>query len=153
MRCPKVKIVRDATAVYDFMKEIDRPCVIKPLTGSGSELVFRCTSKKDCDKWAQVIQQELKSRQQQRLYTKATTSFIAEEFICGDEYSCDFSISNNRIEVIRLTKKIHARGKPFGTIAGYALTSYPTKDFQSKLLEQYYLVQMQTTLIMDQVHK
>ena len=136
VKCPQVRLVQSPEGVFDFLRELNTPCVIKPLTGSGSELVFNCASKKDCEKWANILLRELKERQSLRLYSNATTWFLAEEFIKGDEYSCDFIIRNDGVDVVRLTKKIHARNKPFGTINGYALCRYPSDDFSSDTLEQ-----------------
>lgn len=135
VKCPRVRLVQSPEGVVDFLQKLDGSCVIKPLTGSGSELVFNCLSKKDCEKWATVLQKELKERKPFRLYSDATTWFLAEEFIAGDEYSCDFVVRDNGVEVIRLTKKIHARNKPFGTINGYALCRYPSEAFSAGDLE------------------
>lgn len=135
VRCPKVRLVEKASDVFAFMQEIDQPCVLKPLTGSGSELVFCCSSKKDCEKWAQVMRHELKSRESNRLYAKATAQFLAEEYVSGTEYSCDFIVSDAGVRVIRLTRKIHADGRPLGTIAGYALADYPASEFSADQLE------------------
>ncbi len=135
VRCPQVRLVQTSTEVFSFIQEIDRPCVIKPLTGSGSELVFRCASKKDCDKWAQVMRDELKKRESHRLFANATVKFLAEEFVSGTEYSCDFIVTGSVVKVVRLTRKIHAEGKPFGTIAGYALMEYPAEEVPAKRLE------------------
>ncbi|MCL7486807.1 MAG: ATP-grasp domain-containing protein [Desulfobulbaceae bacterium] len=135
VRCPRVKLVQSPEAVYGFMEKTG-PCVIKPLSGSGSELVFRCLSRKDCEKWTQVMQRELKERQSHRLYSGTTTWFLAEEFISGNEYSCDFMVTDHGVRIIRLTRKIHGPGRPFGTIAGYVLEPYPCTDFSAELLEQ-----------------
>lgn len=135
VKCPRVRLVQSSAGVYDFLGELNGSCVVKPLTGSGSELVFRCASKKDCDKWAHVMQKELKSRRSLRLYSNATSWFLAEEFIDGVEYSCDFIVRDAGVEIIRLTRKIHARSRPFGTIAGYALTAYPSDAVPAGLLE------------------
>jgi len=134
--CPKVRLVQSAAGVYDFLRELEGPCVVKPLTGSGSELVFRCATKKDCEKWACIMQKELKNRKTLRLYSNATSWFLAEEFVDGVEYSCDFIVREGGVDIIRLTRKIHARNKPFGTIAGYALARYPADDFPGKALEE-----------------
>jgi len=117
--CPRHRLVRSADAVFDFLKEIDRPCVIKPLGGSGSELVFVCSSRRDCDKAAQLVLSGLAQRKGSRLYNRGISLFIAEEFIDGPEFSCDFAISKGRAEIVRLTKKIKYSPKPFGTINGY----------------------------------
>lgn len=89
------------------------------LCGSGSELVFHCASRRDCQKGAQQIQQGLLARKGQRLYQHATDVFLAEECILGTEYSCDFSIRNGKTRILRLTRKIKQDAKPFGTISGY----------------------------------
>ncbi|MDW7774185.1 MAG: ATP-grasp domain-containing protein [Desulfobulbaceae bacterium] len=136
VKCPRVRLVQSSDGVYDFLRELSGSCVVKPLTGSGSELVFRCTSKKDCDKWAHIIRKELSNRQSLRLYSNATTLFLAEEFIDGTEYSCDFIVRDRGVEIVRLTRKIHSRNKTFGTIAGYVLRGYPTEDFSGRMLEE-----------------
>ncbi len=118
------------------MEKIDQPCVLKPLTGSGSELVFLCTSKKDCEKWSEIMSRELKGRESNRLYAKAGIEFLAEEYVQGTEYSCDFVADEYGVHVIRLTRKIRAVGKTFGTIAGYALADYPSVEFSADLLEK-----------------
>lgn len=135
IRCPQARLVQNAVEVYAFMHEIGQPCVLKPLTGSGSELVFRCSSKKDCDKWAQIIRRELACRTSNRLYAKAADCFLAEEYISGEEYSCDFIVSDKNLQIIRLTQKIHAADKPFGTIVGYTLSEYPNNKFSASQLE------------------
>jgi len=136
VRCPRVRSVRSAAEIFSFMQEIDRACVIKPLTGSGSELVFRCTSKKDCDKWGQVMLDELKKRKDQRLFVNATAEFLAEEYVSGVEHSCDFIVHEDGVKIVRLTRKIHAEGKPFGTIAGYVLLDYPDEAIPAGQLEE-----------------
>lgn len=135
VKCPQVRLVQSAEGVFDFLQKLNVPCVIKPLTGSGSELVFNCMNKKDCEKWATILLQELHRRKSLRLYSEATSWFLAEEFIRGDEYSCDFIVRDDCVEVIRLTKKIHAPNKPFGTINGYALCRYPSNEFPADALE------------------
>ena len=122
--CPRHRLVQSAVGVFNFLQEIDRPCVIKPLSGSGSELVFICSSKKDCDKGAQMILAGLANRKNSRLYNKADSLFMAEEFVAGHEFSCDFAIRNGRAEILRLTKKLKYTAKPFGTINGYMITDF-----------------------------
>lgn len=136
VRCPSVKLVSSGSDVFSFMEAIDQPCVLKPLTGSGSELVFLCTSKKDCEKWSEVMRRELKGREHNRLYAKGSMEFLAEEYVNGTEYSCDFIADEKGVHVIRLTRKIRSDGKTFGTIAGYALSDYPSSEFLSETLEE-----------------
>nr|NJM04143.1 ATP-grasp domain-containing protein [Desulfobacula sp.] len=46
---------------------------------------------------------------------------LAEEYVEGPEYSCDFTVENGTVRVIRLAKKIKSSVMPFGTIQGYIL--------------------------------
>ncbi|GAB4333435.1 MAG: hypothetical protein Kow0089_02110 [Desulfobulbaceae bacterium] len=134
--CPRARIVTCEEELYGFMREIDGPCVIKPRTGSGSELVFFCDSRKDCGKWARIMLGELGRRTGNRLYSRSTAGFVAEEYIRGKEYSCDFIAGEEEVQILRLTRKISADGRPFGTIAGYVLMDLPTGDFPVGLLEE-----------------
>ncbi len=122
--CPRHRLVQSADGVFNFLQEIDSPCVIKPLSGSGSELVFVCSSRKDCEKGTQMILGGLADRKNTRLYNKSDSLFMAEEFVAGHEFSCDFAIKDGRAEILRLTKKIKYTAKPFGTINGYMLTDW-----------------------------
>ena len=47
---PEVRRIDSSEAAIDFFRETDGPCVLKPLSGSGSELIFRCDSEVDCDR-------------------------------------------------------------------------------------------------------
>ena len=121
---PRHRLVQSADGVFDFIQNIDRPCVIKPLSGSGSELVFLCSSRKDCEKSTKLLLAGLSQRKDTQLYRKSNTLFIAEEFVPGDEFSCDFTIRGNRVEILRLTRKLKYTEKPFGTINGYMITDW-----------------------------
>lgn len=125
--CPRARIVQSAEGVFDFLQEIDGPCVIKPLSGSGSELVFYCKSRKDCNKNTKLIQDGLAARKSHRLHKKANTWFLVEECVHGVEYSCDFIIKSNEIQILRFTRKIKNSNKPFGTIDGYMLVDFETE--------------------------
>jgi biotin carboxylase len=77
----------------------------------------------------------LRDRKWHRLYTNTTTWFLAEEYISGEEYSCDFIISNNRVQIIRLTRKLKDAKSPFGTISGYKLSDCAAEGLNKKNLE------------------
>jgi hypothetical protein len=64
---------------------------------------------------------------------------LAEKFITGPEYSGDFIIENNAVNIIRMTRKIKQADQLFGTVSGYALiTGLPLrvdmKEFENCLL-------------------
>lgn len=133
--CPRARIVSSAAEICNFLQEIRGPCVIKPLRGSGSELVFFCSDNDDCRKWSSVMRKELQKKHSHRPYNKDTNMFLAEEFIEGNEYSCDFIIADGKVSIIRLTRKIKEKTKLFGTISGYALCNDPPVEFPPSTLE------------------
>jgi len=127
LRCPRAGMVRSAGEAERFRAELDGPAVLKPLTGSGSEHVCLCRSAAECRTRYESILSELHDKRSHRLYRPSVSGapadglIVAEEYIDGEEYSCDFMIDGDHLELIRLTKKIPAQNRPFGTIHGYLL--------------------------------
>jgi biotin carboxylase len=112
-------------------------CVLKPLSGSGSELIFRCSSAHECEQSFQKIQSGLQQRQAQRLFRPLgtdDTAILAEECVDGREYSCDFIIEDGSVEIIRLTCKILSPRKPFGTAIGYYLPAVLPEEIDESSL-------------------
>jgi biotin carboxylase len=126
LNTPPVKRVRSATAAAHFQNALKAPVVLKPVSGSGSELVFVCSDARACRQNFQRIRHGLRLRRHQRLYagfSDQAPDILAEAMIDGQEYSCDFIVNNGQCEVIRLTRKIPAATGPFGTIRAYLLES------------------------------
>jgi biotin carboxylase len=121
---PQVKQIRSAAEAADFSHELGGPCVLKPLSGSGSELIFRCDDARACRKSYQKIISGMQQRRANRLYKSFFSDdpvILAESLVDGAEYSCDFVVQGDRVEVIRLTRKIISSCGPFGTALGYLL--------------------------------
>jgi len=141
--CPKVSPVNSAADATAFFKTTRSGCVLKPLTGSGSELVFQCTRISDCGPAFKRIQKGLEKRRLNPLFQRSSSKkilMLAEERIVGPEYSCDFIVEKNRIQIIRMAKKIISPFKPFGTILGYMLPAFlpqgiDTDNFAGLLLK------------------
>jgi biotin carboxylase len=129
LHCPTAGLLRSPADAAHFAGELGRPCVLKPLSGSGSELIFRCESAQACAAAFETIASGLRQRRSHRLYAAACPSdapqILAEEWIGGEEFSCDFRVENGRATLIRLTRKIPSDGGPFGTARGYLLSSAP----------------------------
>lgn len=142
LHTPRSILVRSATEVADFFREVGGACVLKPLSGSGSELIFRCNSPHECEQGFFKIQNGLQQRQAQRLFRPLgddDTVVLAEECVEGREYSCDFIIEDGRVEIIRLTCKILSPRKPFGTAMGYYLPAVlPEEIDEPSLLTTLY---------------
>lgn len=127
LNIPAYSLLNSKEDAEKFHRKINGLCVLKPLSGAGSELVFKCKTSNETKESFSRIKEGLISRQDNRLYNSESIpdklSVLAEEFIEGTEYSCDFIIENDDVTIIRLTEKIKLNSLPFGIIAGYRLIS------------------------------
>ena len=122
---PRFSIARRLEDAVEFFHQIGGPCVMKPLSGSGSELVFRVENEADCRLFFEKIIVGLAARRTAPLYRsckEGLASVLMEEWIEGDEFSCDFLVEKGRVRVIRLARKHLRRNGPLGTIEAYELS-------------------------------
>lgn len=128
LACPDVELVHNASDAVSFLQRITGPAVIKPLTGSGSELVFLCCTEEDCVDAFNTTSSRLAGHSDMRMYTSFICDgsridprkvFVIEEFMQGDEYSCDFTIDGDHVNIIRIAKKIIDTTQAFGTTMAY----------------------------------
>ena len=139
LHTPQAQLVCSAQEAVRFQHALDCPVVLKPLSGSGSELIFVGTDARSCRQGYQAICRGLRQRRHQRLYMDFSPDdplILAEGLICGAEYSCDFAVQQGRAVVIRLTRKIPAGLGPFGTIQGYVLTSAAAEGLDTAMLDR-----------------
>jgi len=144
--CPDAEIIRGQLDAPKFMDRVNKPIIIKPLTGSGSELVFKCSSHPECFNAFATIKSRLAMHPNIRMYrseesgsagTDSRQEFVAEEFIRGREYSCDFVVDGDRLEIIRVAEKIAAPEQPVGTTRAYIVPSkLPGELSMKKFKEQ-----------------
>lgn len=132
LTCPEVKLVHKALDAVSFQQKIKGPTVLKPLTGSGSELILLCTDEEQCLAGFDTLQSRLANHLDSRMYAPYILEgkkidprkvFVIEEFISGDEYSCDFSVDGDDVEIIRIARKILDPKQAFGTTLAYFLPS------------------------------
>ena len=112
--CPEVRLVESESDAMAFFRRTGGPVVLKPLTGSGSELVFMCSSEAECLAAFIAMQSALADHPDRRLYAPYLYDgkkvdprkvFVIEEFISGPEYSCDFVVDNGKVEILRIAGK------------------------------------------------
>ena len=118
-------VVSQSEEATEFLHYIGRPCMLKPLSGSGSELVFRVEDEADCRRSFEEIVAGLTVRRTSPLYRsckEGRVSVLMEELVEGEEFSCDFLVEKGRARIIRLTRKHPRRGGPAGTIEAYELS-------------------------------
>lgn len=121
---PDVGQVATAEDAVNFFRQTGGPVVLKPIGGSGSELIFRCDSEAECERSYRSIADGLAGRRDHRLYQPFAgkgPEVLAESHVEGEEYSCDFVLENGRVTLIRLTRKVIFDRDPFGTAKAYVL--------------------------------
>ena len=130
VRCPRVALVRGEADALRFIAEIGAPAVLKPLTGSGSELTFLCDDARACVAACRTMEPRLREHPDDRMYAPPVSTwgtldprrvFAIEEFVQGCEYSCDFVLDRGRVEIIRLAEKVPASALGFGTTLAYVV--------------------------------
>ena len=135
--CPRTKQIRDVSDVANFMADCGGPIVLKPLTGSGSELVFRCDDQRAGADAFRMLQDGLASRTGRRMYcflgNDSAPPAIAEQCISGTEYSCDAIVDRGSAKLIRVARKYRRMDLPFGTIRAYELLATPLEIDPAKL--------------------
>ena len=122
--CPLSELIRTEDDAVRFYEKTAGACVLKPATGSGSELVFCCDSEKNVRKSFRCIKKGMERRSGSRMYSSredANGICLAEEMVQGEEFSADFIIENDIVTPIRIARKIVSQKPPFGTARAYIL--------------------------------
>jgi biotin carboxylase len=120
--CPSTESVGSASEAIRFWDRVRGPCVLKPATGSGSELVFRADTPEQVKERFHLIEYELAQRENTRMFLNTAggaARIVIEEMVEATEYSCDFIIEKNDVRVLRLARKLLADRGPLGTVLGY----------------------------------
>jgi biotin carboxylase len=140
--CPRVWPIHGINDVIPILilEDLTAGLVLKPAWGSGSELVFQCRNRKEAETAFQMITCGLEKRKGNGLFAHPDHLILAEERICGPEYSADFILSDTGLTLIRLARKIIPAGMPFGTASGYevpgTLPSLLPVDMLTRILEK-----------------
>jgi biotin carboxylase len=128
--CPRSATFSTPGEAAAFFRSSGGPVVLKPLTGSGGEWVFRCDTEKDCGEKAGLILDNIGRYGDRRMYRDETGAAAgsgapvraaAEEHVSGTEYSCDLLVDGADTRMIRLARKIPAPGRSFGATLAYEL--------------------------------
>ena len=113
IHCPDSELIRSEREAISFFKSLNGPAVLKPLTGSGSELVLLCEDEEACRTAYKTIIGKLKNHHDNRMYSRRNMpvgenpqeDIVMERYLPGDEYSCDFIFENGNATILRLAKK------------------------------------------------
>lgn len=146
--CPKIAIAHCEDEVAASFKECLRLAVMKPLSGSGGELVFLARTLKEAEAAFHLIQERLRQHVNERMYgdlgrfqeEDPRRAVVMEEYIGGEEYSVDFILKAGRAGILRLTKKIVSDGSDFGTILAYELTDRLPAGWSCERLSRHLVI-------------
>ncbi len=128
VRCPRTDLVHTGQEAVQFLERLGKSIVLKPLSGSGSELTFRCDDRYDVLRAFGALKVGLKNRSKFPMYQPEEDGensldprdvIVAEELAEGREYSCDFTLDGSGAQIIRVARKLHGKGYPFGTTVAY----------------------------------
>jgi len=121
--------------------KIKYPNVLRPICGLGSILSFVNHNQTEYEQNLRYIRRMSKSEpflsrhyvEHENLTYHPKKQFLIEDYIPGDEYSCDFLVDNGTVEIIRIVKKI--RSNFFGFFDGFCLFNPKEADFDISLLK------------------
>ncbi len=144
---PLASIASSLPETLALFKSLGENMVLKPVAGSGSELLFHCKNEPDVRKAVTILEVELPKRKGNPLFRPfpnpgggslidPCSCWVAEEFISGPEFSCDFVLQDEEIFFIRETGKIKAEDKPFGSVLAYTLPPRYPAGFQKRTLKE-----------------
>jgi predicted ATP-grasp superfamily ATP-dependent carboligase len=144
---PIASIASSLSETIAFFRSHGQNIVLKPVAGSGSELLFHCKDEPEVRKAVNVLEEELPERRGNPLFrpfpdpagaslVDPCECWVAEEFISGPEFSCDFVLQDEEIFFIRETGKIKAADKPFGSVLAYTFPPRYPPDFQKRTLKE-----------------
>ena len=119
---PESRRITSAEQAVDFFRILkEKPCVLKPLDGSGSERVFYCSTENSCREAYHTIRS-----------FQYRPDVEMEAYISGTEYSCDFFIYQDQALPIRFSRKITSHTPVFGTTTAYELIEFPQGNISQR---------------------
>ena len=142
---PSVLLGSSLEDTLDGFRRMQRDVVLKPVSGSGSELVFHCRNEEEVVESLRIMERELSLRASNPLFQPLPSPpgstlvdprrvWLVEEFVSGPEFSCDFLLEDDRITVIRETGKIKSSDQTFGSILAYTYPPVYPENFSSAAL-------------------
>ena len=113
------------------IREISFPNILKLVSGTGSSYIFLNTNELELRKNLEILKQSTKCdrkdhrlrkiiwQEGESLTINPKKEFLLEEYIGGDEYSCDLIKQGEKVDIIRVVKKMPSQH--LGYFKGYHL--------------------------------
>jgi biotin carboxylase len=139
----------DETIRYFHAFETD--IVLKPISGSGSELVFRCVDEKGVREAVSIMEEQLEKRRSNPLFRPIKDPFtsitmdpcerwVVEEYVSGPEFSCDFILHGDNVYIVREAGKIRADDQTFGSVMAYTMPAVYPEGFRREDLYRVFSI-------------
>lgn len=134
---PRAVLASGIDETLRYFNVFKRDIVLKPISGSGSELVFRCVDEKGVGESVSIMEEQLEKRRNNPLFRPIKDPFtseavdpckmwVVEEYVSGQEFSCDFILHEGKVYIVREAGKIKDDDQSFGSVMAYTLPSmYP----------------------------
>jgi biotin carboxylase len=140
-------LASDLDQTLHFFRVHGEDIVLKPVSGSGSELLFHCKGEDEVRRAVAVMEEELPGRRTNPLFQPFSDplqascidpcrEWVVEEFIPGQEFSCDFVYQDGKIRFIRETGKVKAVDRPFGSVLAYTFPPRYPPQFRRETMEK-----------------
>lgn len=124
--CPEASLVSSRDEVEQFCAEHPGKVVLKPKQASGSQLVFVCRTAEEAREVFDQIRTRLTDpdfRPDGPIPTQPASALppdlVIEQYVSGQEYSCDLVIEESGVRLIRIARKIMDTTAPTGTTLAY----------------------------------
>jgi biotin carboxylase len=142
--CPDAELFETGEQAVAFFERSRGRVVIKPICGSGSELLFICSTREECLEAVATMQSRMACHAGNRMYAGSEENghrldphrvFVVEEFIEGPEFSCDFIVEGDSVRILRIARKIPALGHSVGTTWAYVVPGQLPPEISPKAFE------------------
>jgi biotin carboxylase len=148
---PRAVLASDVNQTLRCFYEFERDIVLKPISGSGSELVFRCIDEAGVRESVSIIKEQLQKRRHNPLFRPIQDPFtseaidpckmwVVEEYVSGQEFSCDFILHEGKVHIIREAGKIKAEEQTFGSVMAYTMPAVYPEAFSREDLYGVFLL-------------
>jgi biotin carboxylase len=128
--CPRVLLVSSLPESMEAFDLFNKDIVLKPISGSGSELLFHCKTQGEVKGAVRIMEEQLPLRRSNPLFSPIPGTdkaepvdpcefWIVEEFIPGPEFSCDFLLHEDHVVILRETGKVKVSQQTFGSVLAY----------------------------------
>jgi biotin carboxylase len=137
---PRVRRVFGLGDIRAFMGETGGPVVLKPRSGGGSALTFRCNTVDAAAGPYAGILKGLKDRAADRLFQTPAPgerpAVICEEWVGGDEFSCDVCVNGKDVQILRTARKYFSDEMPVGATLAYEIPAGPPDGIPQAVLRK-----------------